>query len=235
MSDAVEINPAAKALHDLLLASASPEAHPPGCAFCQTPEETTVSKTPEEIQAEVDAAVATAVAAATGPLLAQIKQLEADAQAGEQASEIENLKAQVADLQAKLDVAVADATATKAEADAIVAYLADVAAENEAKAEHEAAKATRAAEVTKLGVFPEDYVTANADRWAGYDEADWNATLAEYKAIATAKGSPADPVTPVIDPVTSPLTATSPAPAGDATKVVADLKAVLSTTPAARA
>lgn len=215
----MEINTQAKAMHDILLASVSPDRHPADCKFCAAgkPEEINVTKTAEEVQAEVDAAVA----AATSALTAQVQELTDKLAAAQAASEGDK----VAKLQAELDTAVASlATATaeiaslKTEHENVLAYLTAEHAAAEAAAAKEAVKAARIEEVEKTlkpdgnPLFPADYVKAHADRWAGFEDDAWKTQIAEYKAMAAAMGASApsfDPVTPVTEPVVSPLTASA--------------------------
>lgn len=174
-----------KALHDLLLAD-KPEGatHTPAdCPICAGHQEEDPVKTynEDELRAAVDAAVA--------EMRSELDTLRAS----QEASEVENriakavteatepLSTQVADLQAKLDAAVLDAQNEKARADAMEAEK--VAAAE--RAALDARKDERLTKVKEVANFPEDYLNANAERFAAMSDEDFEARLEEYRQIAT--------------------------------------------------
>lgn len=77
--------------------------------------------------------------------------------------------------------------ALKTVTDEVAALKADIAAKDEAAQKAEIAS-TRAAQVKNLGLFPEEYISEKAARWAEVDEAAWTERLEEWKA---AKGDAA--------------------------------------------
>lgn len=91
----------------------------------------------------------------------------------------------IAALQAQLDTATVEAeTAKQAHAD-LIAYLeAEQVAAAEAAA-LEVRKAERVAQVKEIASFSDDYVDAHADRWASLPDEAFEATLEDWKAIAS--------------------------------------------------
>lgn len=130
-------------------------------------------------------AVADAVAAtdkANAALQEQVTTLttERDALAAEKAT----LLADNARLNTDLDT---NQVALKAATDEVAALKEDIAAKDEAARLSEIAS-TRAAQVKNLGLFPEEYITEKASKWAEVDDAAWTERLEEWKA---AKGDAA--------------------------------------------
>lgn len=144
----------------------------------------------EYSQEQLDAAVAAAVA----PLKEQIAAFEVKASTSELETQIAEAKAeadrQVAELQAKLDSAVLEASeAAKANQD-LVAYLESVKSEQEAAAELASRKEERLATVRDAASFPDDYIEANAERWAALDDAAFEALVSDWRAIAKKEDKP---------------------------------------------
>lgn len=183
-----------KELHDRLM-----EQKPEGashaedeCPFCgdadpKEAEEVSVSYTEDELKAKVDEAVASA----TKDLEAKVKELEEVRSASEVEAKLAEAKAEhetkVSEIQAQLDTAVLEAEKAKTEKEEIVAFLE---AEGK-KAEEAAALASRRDErlkqVAEVASFPQEYVEANADRWAGLDDEQFAALLEDYKAVGAKK------------------------------------------------
>lgn len=69
----------------------------------------------------------------------------------------------------------------KAATDEVAALKSDIAAKDEAAQKAEIA-AARATQVKNLGLFPEEYISEKASRWAEVDEASWTERLEEWKA-----------------------------------------------------
>lgn len=90
--------------------------------------------------------------------------------------------------------------------DEVASLKADIAAKDEAAQKAEIASA-RAAQVKNLGLFPEDYISEKASRWAEVDEAAWTERIEEWKA---AKGD-ATPATTATQDAASALTGTDEA------------------------
>ena len=136
-------------------------------------------------QAELDEAVATAVA----PFEAKIKDFEAALTQSELedrfVTEKAGLESQIAELQAQLDSAVLAAEAAKNEKDSFVAWLEEEAGKEAAALELARIKDERLSLVREVASFPEEYVDANADRWASLSEDDFGALVADWQAIAS--------------------------------------------------
>jgi FtsZ-binding cell division protein ZapB len=65
--------------------------------------------------------------------------------------------------------------------DEVAALKSDIAAKDEAAQKAEIA-AARATQVKNLGLFPEEYISEKASRWADVDEAAWTERIEEWKA-----------------------------------------------------
>lgn len=191
-----------KVLHDMLLALKPDDAnHEAGsCPLC-VEQVVTSEIAPHQggemstyTKEDLDAAVAEAVA----PLqkeLDDVKKIQAES---EKANAIEDLKAEhaaaltaadesIKDLQSKLDAAVLEAQSSREEAANVVAYLEGIVTEETAKAEREATKAARIEKLKAAVSFPEDYLEANADRFAAMSDEDFDAALADWTVVAPAK------------------------------------------------
>jgi hypothetical protein len=193
------VSAAEQLMHDVLLTAVSHESHPADCPFCAAAahdEEAPVA-TDDDIKAAVDKATADAAA--------EITDLKAKLANHDRAA----TEAAVAELQTKLDEAVAARKSAEEQLTAVTAYL----EAEHAKAAEAAAAAARRDErveaVRATAVFPDSYVDDNADRWARLAEDAWTTQLGEYQAIAASRPAPSD--TPVVDhkppPAPSPVTA----------------------------
>lgn len=91
--------------------------------------------------------------------------------------------------------------------DEVAALKSDIAAKDEAAQKAEIASA-RAAQVKNLGLFPEDYISEKASRWAEVDEAQWTERIEEWKA---AKGDSAPAADATKQDAASALTGTDEA------------------------
>lgn len=94
------------------------------------------------------------------------------------------LEAQVAELQSKLDTAVLEAEAARSELDSVVSFLAAEQSAAEEAAAAEARKEERIAKVKEVASFPDEYLEANADRFAAMSEEAFEVALEDWKAIA---------------------------------------------------
>lgn len=150
--------------------------------------------TEAELKAEVDKAVK----AATAELEARVGDLTTAAQTSEVEAARAAMKAefdeQLAAIQAQLDDKVLEATTAAAERDAIKAWLDGEAAALVERQAIDARKADRLEKVKAVATFPEDYLSANAERFAAMDDDDFQVALDGWAAItaaATTAGPPA--------------------------------------------
>lgn len=200
-----------KALHDRML-SEQPEGatHVASeCGFC-TPElreaaSTTLTggsvseKTYSETEYNELASQVEALKAQVAELTATAGEAEVDAKVSAATAELEQ---QVADLQAKLDTSAAEAATAKKQHDDLLAYLE---AEETAKAEaaaREARKAQRIEAVKEAAPFSDEYIAENADRWAGFSDEEFAAAIEDWKTVAAkAAASVVDKADEDTDPV----------------------------------
>lgn len=192
-------------LHDVLLASVPADSHPADCPFCAaaTHDEEAPVATEDDIKAAVEKATADAVA--------QIAELEAKLATRDRAA----TEATVAELQSKLDEAVAARKTAEEELSSLKAYLTAEHARVTEAAAAVARRDERADAVRAIAVFPDTYVTENAERWSLYADDAWAVQLGEYQAIAAARPAASD--TPVVDakpaPALTAVAATADSPA----------------------
>ena len=142
---------------------------------------------PEQFtQADLDAAVA----AATGPLQQRLADLEVQAQESEVgkavAQAVGDKEAQIADLQAQLDTATAARTTAESKLAETEQYWVDAIAAHEEAVAVAARKEARISQASEIGVFNDDYIAANADRFAAMSDEDFAARIEEWKLIAAA-------------------------------------------------
>lgn len=144
--------------------------------------------TDEELRAQVD----TAVNSAVGTLRTELANLQASQEAAAIEERITTaveaatapLTAKVTELQSTLDAAVLETATERARAEA----LETAAAEATVAAEIASRRDARLALVKAAAPgFKEDYLTANTDRWAAMDEAEFAARLEEYAALSPLK------------------------------------------------
>ena len=190
-----------KAMHDALLAEKPDDAtHDPAeCAFCvmtdaEIPADAgdTGGSMPTYTEEDLKEAVAAAVKTATADLEAKVRDFEAAAEANETEQQLEELRqaheAEKSELQAKLDEATLQAQNEKERADGIVSWLEEEGVKAEEAATIAARKDERLAAVREAANFPDDYLDANADRWAAMSDEDFEARLGEYKVISGKTG-----------------------------------------------
>lgn len=142
------------------------------------------SYTEDELRGAVQAAVNLAVS----EMRTELDSLKSEAHAAETAAAVDAriaeavapLEAKVVELQTQLDAAVLEAAAEKARADA---FEAEKVAAAEA-ATLEARKDERLAKVKEVANFPEEYLTANADRFVAMSDEDFEARIEDYRQIA---------------------------------------------------
>jgi len=96
------------------------------------------------------------------------------------------LEAQIAELKGQLDDAVADAASSKTAYDELVALL----EAEQQRADEESAVAARrderVAKVREAANFPDEYIEANAERWAEMSDEAFEAALDGWREIAAA-------------------------------------------------
>lgn len=188
-----------KQLHDLLMAQKPDGAVHETCELCHQsnvngkPEGGThVSKTytEDELQAAVDKA--------TAGLAAQVAQLQSAFQESEVDAAVSAIKAEaeakIEALQSTLDDAVLVAEAARNELATFKAELEELAAAESAAAETEARRDQRLARIREVASFPEEHLTANADRYAAMSDEDFETRIAEWAALGPkAEGSTSIP------------------------------------------
>lgn len=192
----MELTDLIKKAHDDLLASSDLEHDESVCEICtaqNSPGGSVSDKT--FTKEEVDAQVAAALA----PLQAQLDELleakegaDLDAKIADAKKELEE---QIAALQGELDAAKIAQTAAESkveEAEAkytdLTTYLEGLKAEADAAAELDAKKTERVEAVKEAAAFDDDYLEANAERWAKMDDELFTATLEDYKGLVAKAG-----------------------------------------------
>jgi hypothetical protein len=187
-----------KGLHDLLL-----EQKPEGashdsvsCEWCVAesaedthPQEagggsTVKTYTEEEFASEV----AKAVADATAGLHAELASFKDKATSEEVEARIAAAKAeaeeQLAEVRKQLDEKVLEAQSERDKRAELETWLEAEKAKAEAEAEIASRRDDRITKIREVASFPEEYVTANTDRWAGMDDEAFVAYLEDIKAVA---------------------------------------------------
>lgn len=102
------------------------------------------------------------------------------------------LESKVTDLQTQLDASVLEAQAAKDEKESTLAFLAGVEAEATAAAELAQRKETRITQVKEVASFPDEYLEANADRFAAMSDEAFAAALEDWKTVAPKKSETAN-------------------------------------------
>lgn len=188
-----------KELHDELLArKPSGAAHDTeNCPMCADQSDGTsspatggdMSKT--FTQDELDAAVAEAVKG----IQAELETIKAQATQSEVEARLAEAEDSVKELQSQLDAAVLETQAAKQEKEELLSWLESEKQAAEAAAELAARRDERLAKVAEVASFPEEYMQANADRWAGMPDDDFEAAINDWKTIGAKKES-GDSTTP---------------------------------------
>ncbi len=136
--------------------------------------------TEEDVQAAVEHAVA--------ELSAQVAALQTAAQESEIEARIaavqEAAAAEVEELRAQLDAAVLEKANAESELESFKAELEELAAAEAREAEIASRREARVAQVKEVASFPDDYVDANADRFAAMSDEDFEARLGEWAALS---------------------------------------------------
>lgn len=135
-------------------------------------------------QEDLDAAVA----ASTVPLQQRLNELEAQVQESEVgravAQATETKDAEISKLQQQVDAVEAARTAAEHKLVETEQFWADAIAAHEATAELAIRKDQRVAEAKQAGVFGDDYIEENAERFAAMSDEDFSARLDEWRLIA---------------------------------------------------
>lgn len=180
-------------VHDQLVAARPADATcPEDCPFCSGEYASFVDQGGNVSEAtftqeDVDALVAAAIAKAVAPLQAELNGFKE----GEQESAVEaqvaavreEMEAQIAELTSKLDAAVLEAETAKTERDGITQWLETESEKIVQEAELATRRGDRITKVAEVVSFPEDYVKERADKWASLSDEDFEALLADYKAL----------------------------------------------------
>lgn len=167
------------------------------CPFCAMAEEV---EAPNHIapggevsdtftQEQVDAAIADAIA----PLQDRVGELQKAAQETEVGKAVSEasaaLQEQIDALQAQVDEATVRATAAEQAKTEVETFWAEAIQAETDKAERESRKTERIEKAKAAGVLTEDYITANADRFAEWTDDEFAARLDEWSQVASlAKG-----------------------------------------------
>lgn len=142
-----------------------------------------------------------AVAVATDSLQKRLSELESQAQETEVGRAIAEATAtkdtEISTLQQQLDTATAERTAFESKLAETEKYWTDAITAQQAASELAERKEKRMAEAKAAGVFDDDYLAKNADRFAALSDEDFTARLDEWRLIAAKSGSGAPPAQPV--------------------------------------
>lgn len=195
----IETMDALQQIHDELLKSKPEKASHDAdqCPLCAAQIDGTSSPAGGEMsdkqftQEELDAAVAEALK----PIQDELKGLRANASKSEVEANIADLNSQIKELQSQLDAAVLETQKAKQEkADLEAEIAAAKEAEEHAKA-LAARRDERLAKVGEVASFPDEYMQANADRWAAMSDEDFEAAVSDWKTISVkkAEGEEVDP------------------------------------------
>lgn len=196
----------AKELHDQLIASKPEGANHDSstCPLCKVAPVTAASAvnpsgggpavdektfTETELKAAVDKAIAEAIT----PLEAELTTFRQGQMSADVEQKIAEAKApletQIADLQSQLDEKVIEAQTASSELASLKTFLDDAAAAEAAQAEVAARVEARKSEVAEVVEFPEEYITANAERWAGMDDEGFATYIDGLKVTAEKAGT----------------------------------------------
>lgn len=182
-----------RVIHDRLL-----EVIPDGaehdeanCALCakETVDEdhrTSGGVMPETFtQEELDAAV-TAASVSLQQRLAELEAQVQETEVGRAVAEALGAKeTEITELQSQLDAAEAARTTAESKLTETEQYWTDAIAAHEAAVELAARAEERTAKAKEIGVFSDEYVTKNAERFAAMTDEDFAARIEEWQLIAS--------------------------------------------------
>lgn len=169
--------------HDELLANqpSGVEHDADSCPICTPGGEEELDTT--YTQADIDAAVAAAVKPLEERLATLLEvQGEAEVEAKVAAAKAE-LETQIADLQGQLDTKVLEVEEARRQFTDLEAYLTEAAAEAAAQAEIASRREVRLSLVRDTASFPDEYIEANADRWAAMPDEAFELLVNDWRAI----------------------------------------------------
>jgi chromosome segregation ATPase len=186
-----------KAAHDVLLAEKPEGEIHETCSLCGEQEVIDPAQGGEMstfTQEDIDRAIAEV----TAPLNKQIEDLKTLQQESENAKSLADLKlqmeaaaaesdAKIKEVQAQLDAAVLEAEGQKTAHADLLSFLEDEQKKVEANAALEEVKAARLELIKTVATFPEEYLTANADRFAAMSPEDFDAAVADWKTVTATK------------------------------------------------
>lgn len=136
---------------------------------------------------EVQALVTAAVAEATKDLSKELDDVKASQTVSEFESKVAQAQAdadaKVEEIQAQLDAKVIEAEAAKTAFEELTTFLTTESARIDAEAAASARSEERVKAVAEAATFPDEYLTANTDRWASMDDAAFESLLADYKSM----------------------------------------------------
>lgn len=174
-------------LHDQLL-EAMPEGATHDRETCDLCSATDNGKGGTHVKTYTEEELQVALDESNAELTTRLQELESAARASEVESKVEAAKAEVeaeiAELRTKLDTAVLEAQAAKAELESVKTYLAEAADLAVLDAEIAARRDERLAKVKEVASFPEDYLEANADRFAAMSDEDFEGKIAEWAMLS---------------------------------------------------
>lgn len=183
-----------RAIHDLLVEAKAPESEhgPANCGVCAERAGLTPVHQEGHVSTYTKEQLDAAVAEATGPLQAQLAELE-KAQTAEQiaaqiAEAVTPLNDKIAELEAASDTLTAELNTVKAERDELVQANTDREAAAAAEAEKAARRDERVSKVLEVASFTEEQVAERADRWADMDDTSFDTLIEDLKAQATPPG-----------------------------------------------
>lgn len=175
-------------LHDALMAQRPAGAsHDENCPLCAArnsgaPEGGNVETYTAE---EVEAVVAEATASLTARLAAMETAATESAVEARIAAFKAEAEAEIAEVRTQLDTAVLEAGQARGELDATVAYLHEVAESEVQRAASAARKDERVSRVREVASFPDEYLDANADRFAAMSDEDFENRIAEWASLTS--------------------------------------------------
>ena len=185
-----------KSIHDQLIENMPEGANHDQCPLCadtestcdHTAKEGEMSTVTTYTQEDFDTAVAAAIAAAVAPLEQQIAELKLSATQETSAKEKADLEAQLAELQLAHDKLTLDLSEAVAKYDTYVAELEQMTI---AAAEEEAKKAKKADRVAKMKMyaFTDEYIEAQADRWAAMTDEAFEAHVSDLESSGAKKAA----------------------------------------------
>lgn len=139
-------------------------------------------------EVEVEALVQAKVAEATASLQAELDTIKSSEEAQAVQARIDEARAEadekVKDLQAQLDAAEIRAQEATTAREELEAFLQSESERVEREAALASLREERKTRVAEAAHMSEEYIEANADRWAGMSDEDFEAALADYKAVA---------------------------------------------------